>query len=223
MVLDPSGLPLVISIPGTSYEVRRLTRAGALDPTYGTGGIAPIAWDGQAAFRVNAIALAKGGLLAVLYNEVSSRIVRLTANGGVADAFPGSPTRDVPDAYLEVVDELADGRLLLSRHDANGKTTLERWRADGKPDTAFGTAGKVDVTALIGSGAGVLATPKKAVASSSEFSPSTPPSASRSAMSCTSSTMPAAPSSVVPSLRHSSRHSLTSARWQTRPGAPRSP
>ena len=157
VVLDSSGLPLVISIPDTSHEVRRLTRAGALDPTYGTGGIAPITWDGQAAFRVNAIALAKGGLLAVLYNDVSSRLVRLTANGGVADAFPGSPTRDVPDAYLEVVDELADGRLLLFRHDANGKTTLERWRADGKPDTAFGTAGKVDVTALIGSGAGVLA------------------------------------------------------------------
>lgn len=153
LTLDASGLPIVLtSVSGGSLEARRLTKAGALDTTYGSAGVAVIGWAGQTSFGTSSIvAPAKGGLLLALSSGPgAARIVRLDAKGATAEAFPGSPSRDIPDARLQL-DELKDGRLLVTSYGIS-KTTLERWLADGKPDTVFGTAGKVDLATVAGAG-----------------------------------------------------------------------
>lgn len=151
VVLDASGLPVVFSATTTgTFDVRRLTKAGAVDTTYGTAGIANIAWTGQTSFSASPIALAKGGLLVALGGTSGSngttRIVRLAANGAAADAFAGVPTRDIPNS-VRIADELADGRLLVTAYDSTTES-IERWLADGKPDTTFGQAGRVGLPAI---------------------------------------------------------------------------
>ena len=47
-----------------------------------------------------------------------------------------------------IADELADGRrLLVTAYDFTTES-IERWLADGKPDTTFGQAGKVGLPAI---------------------------------------------------------------------------
>ena len=178
LILDASGSPIVVSVPDAvtgNYELRRLTKTGSVDTSYGTGGLTTFTWPGRASW----LGLHGGGFLASLYDERSARrtrIVRIGADGQVADAFVGAPVRDIGGVLLTVESELADGRLLLVNLDSSGTTGIERWKVDGSLDSGFGAGGKVAVDKVAGAdfflaaaatstGATMLATTKERIAS----------------------------------------------------------
>jgi uncharacterized delta-60 repeat protein len=144
----------------------RLTAAGALDTSFGTGGRVLVAFNlgavGQRGDYGAALALQDDGKILVAGSSESSTaeqvmtVVRLNANGQRDTSFDGDGRASIdfgPDygyATATQVRQLADGGILLAGfvlffgdQGVTADFALARLLANGAPDPGFGAGGKV--------------------------------------------------------------------------------
>jgi hypothetical protein len=128
--------------------VSRLTMNGGLESGFGLDGTSnhQLPFD---SYDVNSLVrLAGGGAILVGYFErvvnnvptVGSWVARLTATGQLDTGFGTGGVVTYPLRYLELVTELASGKLQGLESVASSKVPL-RLAADGSPDTSFGANG----------------------------------------------------------------------------------
>jgi uncharacterized delta-60 repeat protein len=140
----------------TDFAVAALTSAGALDPTFGTGGKAVVDVAGGDD-SVNALLVQKNGELvaagsAVVGTATDVALVRFTT-AGVADKHFGTKgveTVSVGGVYdaATTLTQTATGLLVVGGVTASGSGAslsssflVQRYTANGKPDKSFGKAG----------------------------------------------------------------------------------
>lgn len=145
---------------GARTAVVRLRRDGAVDTSFGTGGVAENT-PGDFSMAVNGLAVQPDGrIVAVGTAGFASRppdflVLRYLPDGSLDSSFgiAGVVLTDFGgrDDYAHSVVVQPDGRILvggLSELNAVGSTSdyaLARYNGDGSPDTTFGIAGKVAV------------------------------------------------------------------------------
>lgn len=164
MVVQPDGRIVVAgsssSPAGTQIALVRYQRDGALDTTFGTGGmvVTPV---GSVSDEAYAVALQADGKILVAGGSaqgasgIDFALLRYTANGALDTTFGngGKVTtpfgNDTDRAYAIVVQ--GDGRIVVggsSTQDVTGPDfALARYTSTGALDTTFGNGGKV-LTAL---------------------------------------------------------------------------
>lgn len=149
-------------------EERRLLSAGALDPTFGTGGVAPpsapingaaaaIAVYSNAQVATAGDVVAAGGLYAEQNAHPNSfAVVRYMPNGlpdvsfGVNGEVTTAFTKSYPNAQAQAVAIQGDGKIVAAGF-AAGTTTkgnsydfaIARYNVNGSLDNTFGSSGKV--------------------------------------------------------------------------------
>jgi uncharacterized delta-60 repeat protein len=165
MVLDGAGGILVTASPGDGFKVIRLTSSGALDPNFGSNGVATISL-GSIPGTPNAAELAlqpDGKIVVAGVAAFSPDVVvgRLQANGvpdtsfgtaGVAVANVGTNPANVasvravavqPDGKVDVAGTLADA-IFPAPQPAH--QVVARFLGDGRSDTTFGNGGVASAT-----------------------------------------------------------------------------
>ena len=140
----------------TSLE-DRLTPAGGLDGTFGTGGmvISPL---GDYTMRPAVLAQPDGHILVVsVAGAFGTQITRYNADGSLDTAFgTGGTVNDlVPGRTTALYDAAVGpgGKIILSGTSTTDSvqytTAIVRLNADGTPDTAFGTIGVASIDATL--------------------------------------------------------------------------
>lgn len=121
--------------------VLRLTPDGALDPTFGTGGVALV----EPGPQVTAIAVqADGRVVLAGGRSYEAVFIRLNRDGGLDPSFSGDGTVSVTIGNSPGVTDLAvqrDGRIVAATYQGySGRTwgLALRLLADGTPDPSFG-------------------------------------------------------------------------------------
>ena len=145
---------------GTShYFVERRDGTGALDPAFGSGGIAR-AYDGHfrwtTYYRAGAALQADGkivigGAAFAVGPYLNCALARFDANGALDPGFGGGqillPQEPGEVCNIQSIAQQPDGKLLAAGafYGDNAKMTftLMRFAADGSPDTKFGRRGRV--------------------------------------------------------------------------------
>ncbi|MBX9622316.1 MAG: hypothetical protein K2X82_00725 [Gemmataceae bacterium] len=158
-VVQPDGKIVVVgksdynSYAVSQAVVARYTAAGALDPTFGSGGVSALlvgpTTDG------NAVALQPDGKIVVggsaQVDYLDALVARFNPNGSLDGTFRGGGyfTTDLVDPghndYIAGLAIQADGRIVagaVTEDVANGSVLL-RYNADGSADATFGGAGRV--------------------------------------------------------------------------------
>jgi uncharacterized delta-60 repeat protein len=118
----------------TTAVVARLTASGALDPTFGNGGIATVPGNNATTLA----ALPGGGAAVTTSENTTSRLVELTASGSISPGFnSGAPlnVRGFPDGLLARPGGSVD---LLATNRDRKSALLVRLRPDGTADPSFG-------------------------------------------------------------------------------------
>ncbi len=127
--------------------------AGAIDPSFGDGGIASVSIPGSTLTSDLDAALQPDGKILIAGSEVDSSgyqniaLVRLDPNGAPDSTFgtDGVVTASFSAPDAEATRIVLDGSRILVVGDANGNFALARFNADGSPDTSFGTGGSVSL------------------------------------------------------------------------------
>lgn len=165
-ILQPNGdiLVTVNSNTGGPGGVLRYLPSGALDPSFGTGGFAPIT-SSLLLVGASGIALQSDGRILVSANAMTTNssqtgiaVARLNSNGSLDASFgsggiafaaaaggPGAP------AVLEEPngDILSGGSFITATYRSETTTgVIVRLTPSGQPDTTFGSGGVVSSTAL---------------------------------------------------------------------------
>jgi uncharacterized delta-60 repeat protein len=118
----------------TTAVVARLTANGALDPTFGNGGIVTLPGNDAGAV----VALPDGGAAVTTTSNETSQLNEVTADGAIAAGFShGDPLAlaGYPDGLLARPDGSVD---LLAVNTQRTAAALLRIRPDGTADPAFG-------------------------------------------------------------------------------------
>ncbi len=160
VAVQPDGKVVVAGVTIQSFNggssrvaVARFGADGQLDATFGTGGLATVAFGTTNSFKqANAIALDSVGriVLGVSGPLVSGTVnaftaIRLTTNGtpdttfsddGIAQVAGGNPVT------AAVAVGAGDSVLVAGRNATSSRTEFVRFTAAGVADTSFGTAGK---------------------------------------------------------------------------------
>ncbi len=164
LVLQADGKLVAAGTTGADFAVARFTAAGALDPAFGTGGIA-LADFGRSGDAARAVALdstgriVAGGTAALEGSKNDFALARFTAAGVLDTAFSSDGKSTIDAAALgssggpERIEGLAiqaDGRILAGGS-APDQNTRSQWAAarvndDGSVDAAFGTNGVARLT-----------------------------------------------------------------------------
>ncbi len=140
----------------TSLE-DRLTPAGGLDPTFGTGGVVNIS-PGNSGVRPSVVAQPDGHLLVVTGSGPhGTQVTRYNADGSLDAAFgTGGSVSDLVPGSRAIVNDVAvgpDGKLTLSGVSSAAPnqyaTAVVRLNADGTPDAGFGTNGVANFDAAL--------------------------------------------------------------------------
>lgn len=156
VVVMPNGKLLVGGFSGPeggNMQVARLKPDGALDATFGTGGIATVDFGGDDF----ALAMARQGngriLLAGHSSTAGAVVARLRANGAPDPDFDGDGRLVLsPGGRLRAVLVQPNGRIVVAGNLSGSQTmAVIRLRSNGSPDTTFDGDG----TALIDIGLGV--------------------------------------------------------------------
>lgn len=162
VLVQPDGKVVVggVKTPaGDSFALVRLTSNGALDPTFGSGGVAQTRV-GNTSHAVRAVALQPDGkiLLAGYTRFVGQNfdfaVLRYSANG-VLDPTFGTDGVVLTDFSSRTDQAMAmalmgDGRIVLSGQTLSDDLTIgdmafARYNADGSLDTTFGNGGRAMV------------------------------------------------------------------------------
>lgn len=135
-----AGLPLLLT-----------AQVGALDPTFGTGGV--VRADAGRSDILRDITLQADGRIVGTgwsYDETSTDLLvaRFTSDGTPDPTFSGDGHLTLPTGAGfsggEAVRVQPDGKIVVGGYTSNGSTngfTVWRFNADGSPDNGFGTAG----------------------------------------------------------------------------------
>jgi uncharacterized delta-60 repeat protein len=161
MVLQPDGKIVVVGrsrTGGTTFDflVARFTSAGALDPSFGTGGIVVTDVNGDVDFA-SAVALQPDGRILVggyslaTGGFASFGLVRYLTNGAVDASFGvGGIVRTPFFGYACSINALAvlpGGRILAAGQASDQNNNIDyaiaRYDSDGSLDATFGSGGKV--------------------------------------------------------------------------------
>lgn len=125
--------------------VFRVTTAGALDLTFGVGGIVDAHPTPGTASMVTSITMqADGQILAAGQSMTSTNgfVVRMDANGVYDPTFGTGGVAALPDfTWVSSVISNADGTMFLSGESLASGGSVTRLLADGTPDPTFGTSG----------------------------------------------------------------------------------
>jgi uncharacterized delta-60 repeat protein len=139
VAVDASGNVLLLGHAG-GLAVVRLTPTGALDPTFGTGGVAQCP-DAEAAGSPRgpgAITLdAAGNIVVARGSDAGFGIARLTPDGQPDPTFHGGAVQSLGKYVLvTAVTVDASGRILVA-NDNYATLPVARLNSDGSPDTTF--------------------------------------------------------------------------------------
>ena len=135
----------------------RLTPAGGLDPTFGTGGVVTIT-PGNSGARPSVVAQSDGHLLVVTGNGPhGTQVTRYNADGSLDTGFGTAGTvGDLVPGSRAIVNDVAvgpDGKLTLSGVSSpslnQSATAVVLLNADGTPDAGFGTNGVANYDAAL--------------------------------------------------------------------------
>ncbi len=146
-------LAMVISFAGWSSA---LGAAGALDPTFGTGGIVTTDFGGSPDFG-NAVAIQPDGKIIVagyggtLRSPIGFALARYNSDGSPDATFGtnGQVTTDFGTSYRSGLADVAvqpDGKIIVAGQNYNGSNhdfAVVRYNSDGSLDTTFDVDGKV--------------------------------------------------------------------------------
>ncbi len=152
----PDGRILVVGNSGLSTSLVRLFGTGTIDPTFGAGGISPLALNvGQGYAR---LAVRSDGKVVVLENSSSggffpvrhSNVEWFTVNGTSEQLQPNPCTPTGTDIAVDAL-----GKVVIAGAE-NGSQCVARFGLDGKLDASFGSGGVMQLPAA----AGVSAFPK---------------------------------------------------------------
>ena len=148
-------------------------RAGSLDTTFGSGGIATLTVPGETLAALSHVLVQPDGKLVVggVQPNVAGSVVvaRLNANGSVDTSFGGGKGYVKPGLGSSSLDAITgwgvsglrrgdialqpDGRIVVTSSDMSGtKVAVARLKTDGSMDTTFGSSGIV--TTPLGGGCG---------------------------------------------------------------------
>jgi uncharacterized delta-60 repeat protein len=135
-------------------EDRTLLSAGALDPTFGTGGKDITDFGGSGDYAGDVVLLPGGKILVGGGGNHDFALARYNSDGTLDTTFGtgGKVTTDfgIPDDNFRAFTAQPDGKILSvgSIDGPIGDTALARYNPDGSLDASFGTGGKVitDVT-----------------------------------------------------------------------------
>ncbi len=162
----PDGRILLAGRIGADAAVVRLTEAGALDASFGTGGAVRIPFDGPRAGFTSLAVLPGGAIVAAGLAQddddtaIGAVLVRLTPAGVLDPSFgTAGVVREAPAAASAFLDLAVqpDGRLVAIgqfEQDGNGDSRFVavRYLADGSRDDAFGAGGRAAPAAVAASG-----------------------------------------------------------------------
>jgi uncharacterized delta-60 repeat protein len=137
---------------GSSVQLARLTAAGVLDATFGSGG--HVATTLAEHYDLTLAIDSQGGLLAAIDDMAGNlEVARFNADGSMDRGFAGGGIAVVDfggNDELDAIQLLADGRIQLSGSTwgaSGGDGAVARLNADGTVDHAFGQVSQVAVTA----------------------------------------------------------------------------
>lgn len=139
LLVDTNGLPYLIGTTGPDrVSVARLTGAGALDETYGEGGVASLELGPGAAHPRAAIDQADRVILA------GGQVARLTPEGALDRSFGEGGTAPIPGGQVDGLGVDEKGRIqltlpYLARDDSGFR--LMRLAENGRPDRSLGPTG----------------------------------------------------------------------------------
>ena len=133
-------------------EQRMLMSAGAVDPTFGTGGTANAPVD--ASFLVTLAVDANGRALEGAEDTLRSGVTlatvsRVNANGTVDTTFGSNGTVTVPGEQATQVLVETDGAILVNSGPTYDGGTLTRLTSSGQIDTTFGSDGSITLGGFI--------------------------------------------------------------------------
>lgn len=167
-ILQPNGDILVSVGGGTSPGVLRYLPNGSLDPSFGTGGFAPISSSTVTA-GADGLALQSNGKILVASGATNSSdtqqgldVARLNPNGALDTTFGAGGIEFVPLAAGEVSDDAvlveSGGDILtggsnsvdLGRGHVVNTGVVVRLTSSGSPDATFGSGGIVSSATLAG-------------------------------------------------------------------------
>jgi uncharacterized delta-60 repeat protein len=144
---DGSVFLLGVGLGGSRAFVAKLTAGGALDPAFGTGGVATLdrTWQGSD------MALAPdGGVFVSLESLGTAAVVRLTSAGALDGSWGsggwfltrfGDPLGGLANGHVGGLAALPDGGVLLGGMTHKGHSALTKITASGTLDTTFGVGG----------------------------------------------------------------------------------
>lgn len=162
IVAGPNGTVYVAGVAGGGLPVvARLTAAGALDPTFGTGGFTTINTGTTGNAIGGLVVQSDGKIVAVGAAGSGVDVFRLNADGTADATFgtagvavvPGLATAQVANNAPDVTEGLAlqaDGGILVANTTTAGDFGLVRLNDDGTPDDTFGNSGTGLVTTDFG-------------------------------------------------------------------------
>jgi uncharacterized delta-60 repeat protein len=150
LLQDDGSLLAVVTPTPPAFGVIRVTPAGVVDATFGTGGLASAALAGPSpaalARQADGKIVVAGGATAGL--DSGFGVARFTADGQPDPSFAGGATTlGIPgrDFVGEAVVVQANGQIVVAGFEVDGvgplHFALARFNADGSPDTSFGTGG----------------------------------------------------------------------------------
>ena len=145
MALGPDGSIALAGATGSAppefrWVVARLTPDGALDPSFGSGGVAAA---GGTGVGYAAAVLPDGAVASVGQVPGGAKLTRLTATGQPDATFHGGAPVDLPKATFWFQLLARDGGRLDVLGSGGGPTQLRRYATTGEPDAGFGDRGAV--------------------------------------------------------------------------------
>ncbi|WP_168219024.1 tandem-95 repeat protein [Limnoglobus roseus] len=159
ILVQPDGKVLLIgsgtsatTLPGT-IVLARLLANGALDTSFGTGGISRLNFGTSVAASPTDAALQSDGKIVLTGNVGGAfAVARLTANGTLDTTFDGdgwaTTAFSAANSRAMAVAVQPDGKIVAIGHTNDGtaaqKFVLARYNANGSLDTTFNTTGKVE-------------------------------------------------------------------------------
>jgi uncharacterized delta-60 repeat protein len=142
---------------GTDYfAVARYTTAGALDPSFGSGGSVAIGFVQNEFAHLGGAAIDGSGRIVLAGVANNSRqgkeyiaLARLNSNGSLDSSFgsKGTVTTFIKQgAEIDALMIQTDGKLLVAGWTFGGSALLARYNANGSLDNSFGSGGIVTTT-----------------------------------------------------------------------------
>jgi uncharacterized delta-60 repeat protein len=145
------------TVPDFHWVVARLTPAGALDPTFGSGGIVTLPGTNGRGYGASVL---PGGSIAPLGQDASGpKLARLTRTGAMDPVWGGGQPVAIPTTLPFPFGVLArPGGAVDVLSSGSSAQELRRYTATGAPDPSFAGAGPVRLSGVEGPAA-LLAAP----------------------------------------------------------------